>query len=212
MIADFDYVPSEDPYMIQAGNAGVQMAQIYQSCQQAIQNLYNSIISGNNNDIESLFTDGTFLLEHSADITSNISAIFESSIINYVWRQQYVFILGGASCAEDQGIGYTGPKDDNGIIWWCDENNAAWYLYFYQTQDNGTPGTGAQNSDAWLAHPWGSDRMGPNPELGTSSGGNFYPSLNPYVSITHLSVSIPITDAVNTELCHLLSQVLASRW
>ncbi|KAJ5624508.1 hypothetical protein N7510_000817 [Penicillium lagena] len=177
-------LPSEDPYMVQAGNAGVQMSQIYQALDQAIQNLYNNITSGNNDDIASVFSDGTFLLEHSADITQNITDVFESSIINYVWREQMVFILGGSDCAEDQGIGNTGPKDDNGIIWWCDENNKAWYLYFYQFNNNGVPGKGSQNTDAWIAHPWGSDRMGNNPSLQAGGGtGNFYTWLNPYNAV-----------------------------
>jgi hypothetical protein len=182
--ADFD---REDPYMVQAGNAGVQMSQIYQGLYQAIQNLYKSITSGNNDDIASVFTDGTFLLENSGDLIQNITDVFESSIINYVWREQMVFILGGTDCAEDQGIGNTGPKDDNSIIWWCDENNKAWYLYFYQWKGNGIPGKGSQQTDAWVARPWGSDRMGDNPAYqAQGGGGNFYTWLNPYVGITCL--------------------------
>lgn len=84
---------------------------------------------------------------HGFDI---MSGALQSIAINSIWRQQAVFIMGGGSCGDGDGIG-TGPGGQEGSNSWCDENNKAWYLYFFQTKPVKT-----------LARPWGSDRIGEN--------------------------------------------------
>ncbi|KAJ5164897.1 uncharacterized protein N7500_006727 [Penicillium coprophilum] len=107
-------------------------------------------------------------------------AMMQSMMINSLWRMQRVFILGGGACGDGQGIGSgISAPDDNYI---CDENNKAWYLYFWQRES--VPAALRRKKQGWLARPWGSDRMGQSPRLESEGGsGPFWKNIKPQDAI-----------------------------
>lgn len=102
-------------------------------------------------------------------------AIMQSMMINSLWRMQRVFILGGGACGDGQDIGRGIADSGDNVI--CDENNHAWYLYYWQRQN-----VASTKHDGWVARPWGSDRMGASPLNEKDGGaGPFWKNLNPLV-------------------------------
>jgi hypothetical protein len=161
------------------------MSNYMEDCERGLQDLYNNLTSGNplgdSSDLRDILSDGSFLSSHYFDMSQNMTNAFKSTVINYLWRQSKVFILGGASCSEDQGIGSTGSKEGYEMIWWCDDDNKAWYLYNYQWGVGS--GLEAGRSISWVSRPWGADRMGSHPYLSTHGGsGPYWEDLNPWVS------------------------------
>ncbi|GAB1212727.1 hypothetical protein ATERTT37_001874 [Aspergillus terreus] len=180
----FGGLPSPgDPYLIKASEVGHEMSNYMEDCERGLQDLYNNLTSGNplgdSSDLRDILSDGSFLSSHYFDMSQNMTNAFKSTVINYLWRQSKVFILGGASCSEDQGIGSTGSKEGYEMIWWCDDDNKAWYLYNYQWGVGS--GLEAGRSISWVSRPWGADRMGSHPYLSTHGGsGPYWEDLNPW--------------------------------
>ncbi|KAJ5167598.1 uncharacterized protein N7482_003192 [Penicillium canariense] len=124
---------------------------------------------GSSGDIRTFLQDGSWVNVPDMDMaktSQTMMSMIQSSMINYL-------------CACN-GIGSTGPKDQDNLIWWCDDNNQAWYLYYWQRRPTDQD-TQYDNSDnGWIARPWGSDRMGKPPYLKTTGGsGPFWENINP---------------------------------
>lgn len=71
--------------------------------------------------------------------------------INVLWRQMKVFVLGGAACGDNQGIG-NGPPNYN----LCREGKA-WYLYYWH-ENNVMSLT--SHKWGWMDVPPGADQLG----------------------------------------------------
>lgn len=165
---------------------------------QAVNDIAGSFISTNNElmfghgygssseDIRTYLQGGSWVnypgLQKNGARDSMI-AIMQSMMINSLWRMQRVFIIGGGACGDGQDIGHgIAGSGDNTI---CDDNNRAWYLYYWQKQNG--PST---KTDGWVARHWGSDRMGASPIY--QGSGPFWKNLNPLVydpdtSIVHIA-------------------------
>ncbi|KAK4868241.1 hypothetical protein LT330_007439 [Penicillium expansum] len=171
-------VSSTDTSDITQANLGHIMAQ-------AVNDIAGSFISTNNElmfghgygssseDIRTYLQGGSWVnypgLQKNGARDSMI-AIMQSMMINSLWRMQRVFIIGGGACGDGQDIGHgIAGSGDNTI---CDDNNRAWYLYYWQKQNG--PST---KTDGWVARPWGSDRMGASPIY--QGSGPFWKNLNP---------------------------------
>lgn len=110
--------------------------------------------------------------------------IIKSMMINSLWRSQRVFILGGGACHDGQDVGQ-GTNDGDNV--WCDEENRAWYLYYWQSgKVQESMETTERRPNGWISRPWGSDRMGKDPILKKegSDDGAFWPDLDPQVCDT----------------------------
>ena len=86
------------------------------------------------------FDNGTFLINDGApstEVVKYMHGMFLGSAIDYMWRRQKVFIIGGYRCHDTQGLGKY-PED--GTI--CDDEHKAWSLYHWETTDNGTHSVG----------------------------------------------------------------------
>ncbi|KAF9889724.1 hypothetical protein FE257_007030 [Aspergillus nanangensis] len=169
-----------EPKWVKSGDVGHEIAQFISASEHGLQDLYNMIADGkpigdSNVDLRTVLSDGSYLSSHRADITENMTSAMKSTVINYLWRQGRIFILGGASCGENQGIGNTGSHEGYEMIWWCDDENKAWYLY--QFSDDAA----ANEKHPRVDRPWGADRMGENSYLSTHGGESpFWPELNPW--------------------------------
>lgn len=154
--------------------------------EQGLQQLYNDITAGkligpSDSDLRTVLTNGTYVSSHMADMSATMTSAMKSVVINYLWRQSKVFILGGASCSEDQGIGQTGSKEGYEMIWWCDGDNNAWYLYHFSDE------AAANEKHPRVDRPWGADRMGENSYLSTHGGSPpYWPDINPWVGSVFL--------------------------
>lgn len=80
-------------------------------------------------DIRKYFANGAFLDFQGIDKTVVIEKardMLASIALNFLWKQQKIFILGGGSCDDLDGIG-TGPQEAKLCI-----DNKAWYLFFWK--------------------------------------------------------------------------------
>jgi hypothetical protein len=75
--------------------------------------------------------------------------------INQLYRAQKVFIMGGAACGDNQGIG-SGPQDTSSYI--C-RDGKAWYLYYWQ--ENNVIST-TSHQWGWVASPPGLSQLQQN--------------------------------------------------
>ncbi|KAJ5436695.1 hypothetical protein N7445_007580 [Penicillium cf. griseofulvum] len=130
-----------------------------------------------NGDIRNILKDGAWLDYKGLDKVAArkvFTAMLESVMINSLWRSQRVFIIGGGACGDGQDVGRGTNEGDNVF---CDNENRAWYLYYWQ-RDPMAMG----KYDGWISRPWGSDRMGESPII-KADGGNekekVWPELNP---------------------------------
>ncbi|THC91178.1 hypothetical protein EYZ11_009367 [Aspergillus tanneri] len=170
-----------------AADMGHAMSQFVLAGETAFISLNNALMHGdgigNSADIRQVLQNGRWVNITDMDMKKTVHtmmSMMQSAMINYLWRMQRVFILGGASCGEDQGIGGTGSKNQDNIIWWCDNKGKAWYLFYWQKHANDQDTADTNTDNGWIARPWGSDRMGNPPYLETTGGsGPFWKNLNP---------------------------------
>ncbi|KAI1141355.1 hypothetical protein F5Y05DRAFT_409909 [Hypoxylon sp. FL0543] len=107
-----------------------------------------------NADIKTYLQGGAFVNYPGVDITGTVSvlnAFLQGTAINQLWRQQKIFIMGGAKCGDGQGIG-SGPKDYS-----ICRDGKAWYLYYWH-EGNGNPFTSKQWG--YVTMPPGADQLG----------------------------------------------------
>ncbi|KAJ5178099.1 uncharacterized protein N7500_000798 [Penicillium coprophilum] len=98
-------------------------------------------------------------------------------MINTLWRSQRVYIIGGGACGDGEDVGQGINEGDNVF---CDDENRAWYLYYWQKFQKSDP----RKPQGWISRPWGSDRMGKSPILEADGGsGPFWKNLDPLDSI-----------------------------
>lgn len=168
------------------------MTKFVQAGQDTFDNLNSQYMNGTGT--QNVLTGGSFMsTTNTSALMNTMTTVLNSAMINYLWRQQPVFILGGGDCAEDQGIGTGGNKNDNSIIWWCD-GNTAWYLYAYNW-DGKKSGTG------YLTRPWGSDRLGGNSYYEQQGGAN-WPDINPSVGLALPSCHYPFASILINSLAN----------
>ncbi|OQE12672.1 hypothetical protein PENVUL_c001G08432 [Penicillium vulpinum] len=171
---------------ITQSNLGHMMGQAVNSIAGSFVSINNELMFGNgygnSGDIRKYLQGGAWvdypgLQKNGARDT--MIALIQSMMINSLWRMQRVFILGGGACGDGQGIGHgISAPDDNYI---CDEDNRAWYLYFWQKESGGGV---KRKPQGWVSRPWGSDRMGASPRLETEGGsGPFWKNLKPQDAI-----------------------------
>ncbi|QVM05918.1 hypothetical protein D8B26_000625 [Coccidioides posadasii str. Silveira] len=87
-----------------------------------------------------------------ATLSENTFTALKAIAINSIWRKQRVFIVGGGSCGDGEGVGEGTSEQFNGRYMLC-EDGKAWYLYYWQENDLHT-------FWGWTAPPWGGDRLG----------------------------------------------------
>ena len=66
-----------------------------------------------------------------ADLIGHMTGMFLGYAINYAWRLQKVFIIGGGDCGVDDGLGM-GPAEGMVCI-----DDAAWYIYHWEEKTSG---------------------------------------------------------------------------
>ena len=84
----------------------------------------------NTGDIRSYLANGSFVDFKPFDklaYSDGFISVLKLHVANALWRAQRVFILGGAACGDNQGIGY-GPPEGS----YC-HNGKAWYLYRWKS-------------------------------------------------------------------------------
>jgi hypothetical protein len=139
-----------------------------------------------NGDIRNVLKNGAWLDYKGLDKVAArkvFTAMLESIMINSLWRSQRVFIIGGGACGDGQDVGRGTNAGDNVF---CDNENRAWYLYYWQRD----PMAMGKNS-GWISRPWGSDRMGDSPIIKADGGGDkekVWPELKPTVCDTHIYI------------------------
>ncbi|CAI7653247.1 unnamed protein product [Penicillium discolor] len=178
-------ISSTDTSDITQANLGHIMAQAVTDIASSFISTNNELMFGNGygdsgGDIRNYLQGGAWVdypgLQKNGARDSMI-AIMQSMMINSLWRMQRVFILGGGACGDGQDIGRGIADSGDNVI--CDENNRAWYLYYWQRQN-----VASKKHDGWVARPWGSDRMGASPLYGKDGGaGPFWKNLNPLDAI-----------------------------
>ncbi|KXG52184.1 uncharacterized protein PGRI_084680 [Penicillium griseofulvum] len=113
------------------------------------------------------------------DAHDKMTTILQSLMINSLWRSQRVFIMGGGACGDGQDVGQGTNANDNVF---CDEENRAWYLYYWQKDKNIMKESA--KPVGWISRPWGSDRMGGEPILEQEGGaGPFWKNILPVDAI-----------------------------
>ncbi|KAI0829154.1 hypothetical protein F5Y06DRAFT_290880 [Hypoxylon sp. FL0890] len=115
-------------------------------------NANNDLMAGknydNSGDIKSYLQGGLFVNYPGVNIPEMIdvfNSFFIANAVNQLWRQQKVFIMGGAKCGDGQGIG-EGPQDYSVC-----RDGKAWYLYYWHEG----------NGDFLSAKQWGYVTMPP---------------------------------------------------
>ena len=116
------------------------------------------------------------------NMRNSINGMMLAAPINYLWRQQKVFIVGGGPCDDSGGLG-SGPQDSK----WCDDQNRAWYLYFW---NEGGHGASKKNRWGYMDYAPGANQL----------GSSTYDSLNVTVSPGPSHPSRQMTD----EQCRML--------
>lgn len=112
----------------------------------------------NNEDIRSYLSHGAFIEFPGVDtnaVTDSMTAMLVGTSINQLYRAQKVFIMGGAACGDNQGIG-SGPQDTSSYI--C-RDGKAWYLYYWQ--ENNVIST-TSHQWGWVASPPGLSQLQQN--------------------------------------------------
>ncbi|KAI1100645.1 hypothetical protein F4804DRAFT_336057 [Jackrogersella minutella] len=128
----------------------------------------------NTGDIKSYLQGGAFVDFGGVDKNSVIdvmNSFLLGNAVNELWRQQKIFILGGANCGDGQGIG-TGPKD-----YTVCRDGKAWYLYYWH-EGNGD----ALSEKQWgyVTYPTGADKLGQGDFAGVTVSDVINSSLDSY--------------------------------
>ncbi|GFF56517.1 hypothetical protein IFM51744_08926 [Aspergillus udagawae] len=115
----------------------------------------------NTGDIRIYLKDGywvNFPGLNKVDATRSMQTMLQTMAINWVYRQQPVFIMGGGDCSADPNAPPVVAGDDVPFVW-CDADNKAWLLYAWQPNQNQWDPHGPEKfgTATW---PWGSDRLG----------------------------------------------------
>lgn len=118
----------------------------------------NQLMAGSNydntGDIKSYLKGGAFVNFPGVDknvVIDVMNAFLLGNAVNELWRQQKIFIMGGGSCEDGQGIG-SGPKDYS----LC-KDGKAWYLYYWH-EGNGDFLSNKQWG--YVTMPPGADQLG----------------------------------------------------
>ncbi|KAJ5211201.1 hypothetical protein N7491_011021 [Penicillium cf. griseofulvum] len=178
-------VSYKDPTSITQADLGHLMANILPEISKAFIEGNNELMLGHGygeGDIRTILEGGSWINYEGlkkAPAQQAMINIIKSMMINSLWRSQRVFILGGGACHDGQDVGQ-GLNDGDNV--WCDEENRAWYLYYWQSgKVQESQETTERRPNGWISRPWGSDRMGKDPILkkeGTDDGA-FWPDLDP---------------------------------
>ncbi|KAJ5580842.1 hypothetical protein N7450_007143 [Penicillium hetheringtonii] len=137
----------------------------------------NQLMGGseyNNADIRSYLSGGAFLEYQGVDknaVTDSMTNMLIGTSINQLYRQQKVFIMGGGSCGDNDGIG-SGPQE--AVV--C-RDGKAWYLYYWQENDVIST---TSHQWGWVNPPPGSDSLGQNEYSGVSVEDIINSSLDAY--------------------------------
>ncbi|KAJ5374139.1 hypothetical protein N7517_006145 [Penicillium concentricum] len=173
---------SLDTTDITQANLGHLMAEAVRNIADSFVTSNNELMFGNgygNGDIRDVLKGGAWVnypgLQKNQARNSMI-ATMQAMMINSLWRSQRVFIIGGGACHDGQDVG-RGTSDGDNVI--CDEENRAWYLYYWQKDI--TKMNEWDRPNGWISRPWGSDRMGESPIL--QGSGPFWNNLSPLDAI-----------------------------
>lgn len=154
------------------------------------------LADGKNTDIRNFFNSGLYLdstLFPDKNTYQDIGMmLIASTAINYLWRQQKIFIIGGNDCGNNDQLG------GSDSTWkWCD-GQKEWHLYFWQ-EDNETP-KNPKKIYGGVNWPWGGDKL--------SKG--VYEKINIEVRPLKLFHSGPLLTS--TEYHRVLCYCLQERW
>ncbi|KAI9681322.1 MAG: hypothetical protein M1817_002605 [Caeruleum heppii] len=116
-----------------AAEVGSRLSYLFTESMKELINANNLLMNGSrygdSGDIRSYLEDGAFVNFQGVDKVSLIdtmSAMLMSTAINYLWKNQKVFIMGGGPCDDSGGIG-TGPQEAK-----ICRDGKAWYLYWWK--------------------------------------------------------------------------------
>ena len=118
-----------------AAGLGTTLGNIARATSESFIDMNNILMQGGDflqtGDIRSYLMGGLWVnfpgIEESPMIES-MNNLLIGHAINYVWRHQMIYIIGGGRCGDGQGIG-SGPSEGC----YCRESdNTAWYLYHWQ--------------------------------------------------------------------------------
>ena len=120
---------------IKAAKMGAELAQVFMQAILSFVGANDQLMSGENfldtGDIRDYFADGAFLEFSGVDKTMVIQKsrdLLTSVAINYLWRQQKIWIMGGGPCDDslEDKLG-EGPEEATVCI-----DNRSWYLYYWR--------------------------------------------------------------------------------
>ena len=127
-------------------------------------------------DLRDYWRGGAFVDYPGVDknaVTNSMNSFLTGLAVNQLWRQQKIFILGGAACGVDQGIGL-GPQGSS-----ICRDGKSWYLYWWQ-EDNVVSITAHQWG--WVSPPTGSDQLGQGDYAGVTVQDVLNSSLDAYIA------------------------------
>lgn len=151
---------ADDPFQRSADLGGI-LGKIVIDSIESFTTANNQLMGGheyNNEDIRSYLSHGAFIEFPGVDtnaVTDSMTAMLVGTSINQLYRAQKVFIMGGAACGDNQGIG-SGPQDTSSYI--C-RDGKAWYLYYWQ--ENNVIST-TSHQWGWVASPPGLSQLQQN--------------------------------------------------
>jgi hypothetical protein len=105
-------------------------------------------------DIRSYIAGGAFLAFPGVDkntVIDSMNNMLVGTAINQLYRTQKIFIMGGGSCDDNQGIG-SGPQESKVC-----RDGKAWYLYYWQENDVVST---TSHQWGWVATPPGLEEIG----------------------------------------------------
>ncbi|KAI9795795.1 MAG: hypothetical protein M1833_006816 [Piccolia ochrophora] len=148
------FAASSDPNStpLKAAELGLWLKETLKGLANATRELNNKLMEGQDyegkGDVRSYIANGAFLWsglgaaapnerpcdpaevstpDRTTYATELVDTIMTASSINHLWRQQKVFIVGGAACDDTQIRLGKGPANES----FCDEDNRMWYLYYW---------------------------------------------------------------------------------
>ncbi|KAI1373492.1 hypothetical protein F4677DRAFT_217379 [Hypoxylon crocopeplum] len=125
-------------------------------------------------DIKKYLSGGAFVSFGGVDknaVIDVMNSFLLGNAVNELWRQQKIFILGGAKCGDGQDIG-SGPKD-----YTVCRDGRAWYLYYWH-EGNGDFLSNKQWG--YVTMPPGADKLGSGDYAGVTVADVINSSIDSY--------------------------------
>ncbi|KAI9804196.1 MAG: hypothetical protein M1825_001598 [Sarcosagium campestre] len=117
---------------VKGADMGAKLAQIFLKATTNLITANNALMNGEkygDADIREYIKDGKFVESGDVDATATIAranTLLASTAINYLWKQQKIFIMGGGPCDDSAGVG-SGPQEAK----LC-RDGKAWYLFYWR--------------------------------------------------------------------------------